>query len=157
MAHNWVTSHRVLSLSLSLTHAYSLSTTHQTERHSLLTRNSWVNRAQIRHITQIQSLSHTDLSLSHATRLNASRHTYEWVMSHPWISHVTHIDESCHAHGCVMDASKLQVSFAEYRLFCRALLQKKPIFLRSLQFIHIWMSHATDMNESCYTQVDGAT
>jgi len=27
---------------------------------------------------------------------------------------------------------KLQVSFAEYRLFCRALLQKRPIIMRSL-------------------------
>jgi len=30
---------------------------------------------------------------------------------------------------------KVQVSFAEYRLFYRALLQKRPIFLRSLLIV----------------------
>jgi len=30
---------------------------------------------------------------------------------------------------------KLQVSFAEYRLFCRALLQQRPILLRSLLLV----------------------
>ena len=31
----------------------------------------------------------------------SSRHwstTYEWVMSHVWVSHVTHVSESCHTH-----------------------------------------------------------
>ena len=32
----------------------------------------------------------------------------------------------------LVGSSKWQVSFAEYRLFCRALLQKRPIILRSL-------------------------
>ena len=32
-------------------------------------------------------------------------------------------------------ASKLQVSFAEFSLFNRALLQKRPIILRSLQVV----------------------
>jgi len=32
----------------------------------------------------------------------------------------------------LVDSLKLQVSFAEYRLFYRALLQKRPIILRSL-------------------------
>ena len=30
---------------------------------------------------------------------------------------------------------KLQASFAEYRLFCRALLQKRPTILRSLLIV----------------------
>ena len=30
---------------------------------------------------------------------------------------------------------KLQISCAEYRLFCRALLQKRPIMLRSLLIV----------------------
>jgi len=31
-----------------------------------------------------------------------SCHTYEWVMSHVWMSHVTRINESCHTYGWVM-------------------------------------------------------
>jgi len=38
---------------------------------------------------------------------------------------------------------KLQVSFAEYRLFYMALLQKRPIILRSLQVIATPYLHAT--------------
>jgi len=39
--------------------------------------------------------------LQQAATLAKSRHTYEWVMSHVWISHVTH-NMSCHTHESVM-------------------------------------------------------
>jgi len=42
-----------------------------------------------------------------------------WVMSHIWMSHATHMNESCHTNVWVMS--------------------------------NIWMSHATHMNESCRT------
>ena len=29
---------------------------------------------------------------------NDSRHTFELVMSHMWMSHVTHVNDSCHTH-----------------------------------------------------------
>jgi len=34
--------------------------------------------------------------------MNDSCHTHEWVMSHTWKSHVTHMNESCHTHEWVM-------------------------------------------------------
>jgi len=55
---------------------------------------------------------------------------------------------------------KLYVSFAEYSLFYRALLQKRPVIWSHLLIVatpyfaqsrvksHIWMSHVTRMNES---------
>ena len=57
--------------------------------------------------------------MSHVTHMNESCHTYEWVMSHIWMRHVTNMNESCHTYECVMS--------------------------------HIWMSHVTHMNESCQT------
>jgi len=36
--------------------------------------------------------------MSHFTHMNESCHTYEWVMSHIWMSHVTHMNESCHTY-----------------------------------------------------------
>jgi len=36
--------------------------------------------------------------ISHVTHLNESCHTFEWVMPHTWMSHVTHLNESYHAH-----------------------------------------------------------
>jgi len=49
--------------------------------------------------------------MSHVTHMNESCHTYEWVMSHVWMSQDTQINESCHTHGRVMS--------------------------------HVWMSHVT--------------
>ena len=56
--------------------------------------------------------------MSHVTHMNESCHTYEWVMWHIWMSHVTHMNESCHTYKWVTS--------------------------------HIWMSYVTHMNESCH-------
>jgi len=40
--------------------------------------------------------------MSHVTHMNDSCHTYERVMSHIWTSHVTHMNESCHTYEWVM-------------------------------------------------------
>jgi len=56
--------------------------------------------------------------MSHVTHVIESRHTYEWVTSHIWISHVTQVNESCHTYEWVMS--------------------------------HVWMSHVTHMNASCH-------
>jgi len=37
-----------------------------------------------------------DPPVSHVTHVNGSCHTCEWVMSHMWMSHVTHVNTSCH-------------------------------------------------------------
>ena len=78
--------------------------------------------------------------------MNESCHTYEWVVSYIWMSHVTHVNEdnspqshtwmshvarmneSCHTHEWVM--SHAWISHAT------------P---------HTWMIHVTHMNESCHT------
>jgi len=97
----------------------------------------------------------THMWTGHFARIKQVRsHKYEWVMSHmnaschTWMSHVTYewvmsqIKESCHMCMhlwrvneplCDMGwlrlvvSIKLQVAFAENRLFYRALLQKRPI------------------------------
>ena len=40
-----------------------------------------------------------DIWMSHVTHMNGSCHTYEWVMSHIWMGHVTHMHESCHTYS----------------------------------------------------------
>ena len=59
------------------------------------------------------------IRMSHVTHLNESCHTYEWVMSQIWMSHGTHMNELCHLYEWVL--------------------------------LHIWMSHVTRIHESCYT------
>ena len=90
------------------------------------------------------------------------------VVSRTWMSHVAHMDESCHTYkwpragmGWLRSVGsiKWQVSFEEYRLFHGALLQKRPIILSILLtkatpyqvMSHVWRSHVTHMNESCRT------
>jgi len=62
--------------------------------------------------------------MSHVTHTNEPCRTYEWVMSHIWMSriwicHVTRVNESCHTCEWVMS--------------------------------HVWMGHVASMNESCHT------
>jgi len=54
------------------------------------------------------------------------RHTYEWVMSHIWMCHGTHMNESCHTYKWF-----LELRFAD-----------------SWVMAHIWMSHVTHTNDS---------
>jgi len=84
--------------------------------------------------------------IRHGTHVNG--HT--WVMAHIWMgTHASwhtceraHMSYGTHMNGPpnlstmgwlrLVGSLKLQVSFAEYSLFYRALLQKRPIILRSL-------------------------
>jgi len=69
-------------------------------------------------VTHVNDLWHTKW-MSHVTHMNESCHTYEWVISHVWMSHVTRMNESSHTYEWVMS--------------------------------HVWMSRVTRMNESCHT------
>ena len=91
------------------------------------------------HPIWISRVSHVNES-RYTYELRLPRHTYEWIMSHVWMLHVTqhedvriieaatshiwmshvlHVNESCHTCGWVVS--------------------------------HIWMRHASHMNESCRT------
>ena len=95
------------------------------------------------------------------------------IMSHIWMSHVSHLNDSRLAYESIIEwlrlvgSLKVQVSLAEYRLFYRALLQKRPIISRSLLVLaapyvldgmahitneqvmsHVWMSHVWHTKDS---------
>ena len=46
----------------------------------------------------IRSRAHVHIWMSHRTHMNESCHTCEWVMSHLWMSHRTHKNEATSAH-----------------------------------------------------------
>jgi len=56
--------------------------------------------------------------MSHVTHINESCHTYQWVMSHISMSHVTRMNESCHTYQWVM--SHVYFNFGTSG-FCRCL------------------------------------
>ena len=62
--------------------------------------------------------------------MNEPYHTYEWVMSHIWMSHVTRMNESRHTYE--------RWNMIQIKAYERVMS-------------HIWMSHVTHMNESCHT------
>ena len=52
--------------------------------------------------------------MSHVTRMNSPCHTYEGIMSHMWKSHVTHINQSRHTcHTCEWVTSTMHESCAD--------------------------------------------
>jgi len=59
--------------------------------------------------------------MSHVTHVNESCHSCEWFMSRMWRSHVTRLNDSCHTHNWVMS--------------------------------HMVLSHVKRVNESCVTWV----
>ena len=97
--------------------------------------------------------------MSHITHMNKSCHTYEWVMSHMWMSHVTHMNqschtESCHTYGCVWVMSHMWLRLSASSENAQANLC--PTYEWDMSHIwrvgsHIWMSHVTIMNGSCHT------
>jgi len=67
--------------------------------------------------------------------MNESCHTYEWVVSHIWTSHATHMDVSCHIYEWVM--SHIWMSHVTHT--------------NERVMSPWWTSHVTHMNESCRT------
>jgi len=95
-----------------------------------------------------QCVSMSFIPMSHVTHMNESCHTYEWDMSHIWISHVTkwmshvtHMNESCHTYEWVM--SHVWISHITH--------MKESCHINEWDMSHIWMGHVTHVNESCHS------
>ena len=73
--------------------------------------------------------------------MNESCHTHDWVMSHVWMRHVTHMNESCHTHEWVL--SHVWMSHVTHL--------NKSCHTYESGMSHIRMSHITHLNESCHT------
>jgi len=72
------------------------------------------------------------IRLSHVTHMNESCHTYGWVMSHTWMSHVTHMNESCHTYEWVMAPIILHKSRYHTATHCNT-LQRNATHCNTLQ------------------------
>jgi len=97
--------------------------------------------------------------MSHVTHIDESCHTYERVTSHIWMSLVTHMKESCHTYTCEWIMSLLfhTEAFLEalhHHVIWRHLgpLESSVIWKKKRrEHEKRWISHATHMNESCHT------
>jgi len=70
--------------------------------------------------------------------------TYEWVMSHIWISHVTHIHMSCHLYDWVTSHIYEWVMSQ----ICMIHVTRMNASCHTYEWVmsHIWMSHRTHVN-----------
>ena len=103
-------------------------------------------------------------------------HANEWVMSHIWMSHVTHTNEPCRTYGWGTDSTNIKesrtnihyppsmvshtwVSIIKSRMQhvwtcgCVTLINKSQANIHHppCNMSHIQVSHITHINESCHT------
>ena len=105
-----------------------------------------------------------------ATDCLKSYHTYVWVMSHVWMSHVTCMNESrlmecvaCHTYEWVMRVTPTNESCVAWRRISSRIRIRISHVTHEWDMSHVWMSHVSQdvccqgeivvahMNESCHT------
>jgi len=93
--------------------------------------------------------------ISHVTHMNASCHAYEGVihiyecfLSHIRMSHVTHMNASCRTHEASCLTYEWGMSHVRIR---RCTYMNESCHTYEWVISHIWMGHATHRNESCHT------
>jgi len=92
--------------------------------------------------------------MSHGTHANESCHTCEWVMSHAWMSHITQVDVSYHT--CEWIRSHLLAELLTTHT--RGVDQRKThvthvnesLHTREWVTWHMWTSYITRMNKWCH-------
>ena len=129
--HKWVKAHVWMSHSISFTNescrtcqSVMAQMSNRTHMNESWHKNTWVRSVIDNYAIGIEQGTYkgvmAHLWMSHVTHLHESCHTYEWVMAHIWMSHVTHMNESWHTYEWVI--------------------------------AHLWMSHVTHLLESCHTR-----
>ena len=71
--------------------------------------------------------------------MNESYHTCEWVMPHIWMSHITHVNESCHTFECVV-SRMIVTSHADRG--CYTTWMSRHTFVTHMKDVwqcHVWM------------------
>ena len=79
--------------------------------------------------------------MSHVTHMNKSCHTYIWM------SHVTHINESCHTYIWMSHVTHINKSCHTY------IWMSHVTHINKSCHTYIWMSHVTHINTSCHTYI----
>jgi len=145
-AHTWTMSH--VTFTNESCHAHKLARTQAHTSHKHAQTNNWAtSHSRTSHMSCARTCSHAGRWISsthtsgwmrHVTPTNKSCHTFECVTSHTWTYWVATISRLLKMRGLYC---KWEVSYLESRLFYRALLQKRPMILRSLLIVNTSYSH----------------
>jgi len=79
--------------------------------------------------------------MSHVTHINTLRDKYKWVLSHTRMRHVTHRTESCRTYEWVVSHTGLS----------HVALMNESCHTQDRVTSHVWMRHVTHRTESCRT------
>jgi len=90
--------------------------------------------------------------LRHVTHMNESCRTYEWVMSHIWMSHVTRMNESCHTYEWFM--SRTWMDYNTLMNESWHIYEWVTSHMRITHGIHVWLRHVMYMDKSCHIFMD---
>jgi len=111
--------------------------------HSCMLHGSFICVTWLHRIRDVTSTSHTvHMWMSHGTHMIESCHTYGWVMSHIRMSHVTLIDESCHTYKWVM----WHIWTNTYE--CMTWLARLTQYKCEWDMSHTWLSRVIHIDES---------
>ena len=100
------------------------------------------------------------LRMSHVAHTHESSHTYEWVQSHMWMSHVKLTNES----GCNVRMNHVAHMYESCRtiegIMSRARINH-DVHTNDSTYVwvtsHVRMSHITHTKESCHTHIQWTT
>jgi len=92
------------------------------------------------------------ICMSHVTYIEASCHTYEWVMSRIWMIHVTHMNASCHT--CIRDSKILWMSRIAHEIRIMWMSHVDSKHMHGSNPIIKWRfeSYKLDLNLTCVIQ-----
>jgi len=82
----------------------------------------------------------------HVTHVDELCHTCEWFMSHIWMSHVLRMHESCHAHTHMSDSDL----FAICKSVSHVTHMNESCHTCEWVTSHVWISHVARTDESCH-------
>jgi len=98
---------------------------------------------------------HTDVwGMWHIAHINESCHTYKWVMSHRWMSHVAQRERRILIPYCYNDTHVRRCDRRiSHPFFCLGSESYKRVtsHIWMSRVAHVWMHHMTHMNEPCRT------
>ena len=92
--------------------------------------------------------------MSHVTHMNKSCRTCEWVSTPVWMSHVTHMNGSCHTCEWVLPHAWISPDAHMNELVTRmshVTHMKESRHTYEWDMSHMWMSQITHMHASCHT------
>jgi len=113
----------------------------------------YMNESWMSHVTRVKDVDTHVLSryqhLVCHTYMNESWYAYEWVLSQAGMTHVTHVNDSCH--WCKWFMSHMWTSYVTFKRMRHVTHMNEACHTYGRVILCVWMRHVTRRNELCHT------